>query len=334
MDVSIIPFDDKYTAETLELMRQWSPEHPELSRKELYDWQRSTRWLAMKDCKVVGHIGQISHNFKYADGRPTVQLGWGVTLVINMSEDQTRKNSGRLLLKTCEERPGHRYAAVGVVPIIEPSYIRRGHRIARDSSNYYARFFQPEKALAYWKKSEALAIPMKLANFFFRPDTRVKHGSLERIIHFGPEWDAIWDSIMRGQYEFYGTRDADFLNYKLAQPHREYHAFLHRDTTGEIDGYMIYRRAKHTSRDLDIVRVCDCVATRTAKHDLLAEAMRFAIEDCPGVHGIVGLSSASDADTFKSVGLWTIRPYPVVLAAGVEGQIHVSMFDSDLDNLW
>lgn len=48
MDVTIIPFDDKYTAETLQLMKEWSTDHPELSRKEIYDWQRSTRWLAMK----------------------------------------------------------------------------------------------------------------------------------------------------------------------------------------------------------------------------------------------------------------------------------------------
>ncbi|MBK7141303.1 MAG: hypothetical protein IPH75_04395 [bacterium] len=334
MDVTIIPFDDKYTAETLQLMKEWSSDHPELSRKEIYDWQRSTRWLAMKDGKVVGHIAQVSHDFKYADGRPTVQLGWGITLVINMGDDQTRKNAGRLLLKTCEERPEHKYAAVGVVPIIEPAYIRRGHRITRDSSSYFARFFKPEKALAYWKKSPLLATPLKLANLFFSAETDINHGTIEKITRFLPEWDPLWDTIMKEQYELYGIRNADFLNYKLAQPFREYHAFVHRDTSGVIDGYIIYRRAKHTTRDLDIVRVVDCVATRTAKLDLLAEAMRFAIQDCPGVYGIVGLSSNTDADTFKSAGMWLGRPYPVVLAAGVDGQIHVSLFDSDLDNLW
>lgn len=334
MDVTIIPFDDKYTNETLQLMKEWSPDHPELSRKELYDWQRSTRWLAMKEGKVVGHIAQVSHNYKYADGRPTVQLGWGITLVLNMGDDQARKSAGRLLLKTCEERPEHKYAAVGVVPTIEPAYIRRGHRITRDSSSYFARFFKPEKALAYWKKSLLLATPLRVANFFFPPETDVTQGTLEKITRFLPEWDPLWDKIMASQYELYGVRDADFLNYKIAQPFREYHCFIHRDSSGELDGYVIYRRAKHTTRDLDIVRVVDCVGTRTAKQDLLAEAMRFAINDCPGVHGIVGLSSVVDSDIFKSTGMWLARPYPVVLAAGVDGQIHVSLFDSDLDNLW
>jgi hypothetical protein len=32
--------------------------------------------------------------------------------------------------------------------------------------------------------------------------------------------------------------------------------------------------------------------------------------------------------------MYVTRPYPVVLAAGVTGQIRVDFFDSDLDNLW
>ncbi|PWB71131.1 hypothetical protein C3F09_08240 [candidate division GN15 bacterium] len=334
MEVRIIPFDEKYLDETLAMMRKWSPDHPELGEKSLYDWQRCTRYLAMSGDEVVGHIGQIAHEFRYADGRPPVKLGWGVTLVINMSQDAVRKAAGRLLLKACEDAPGVKYAAVGVVPTIEPAYLRRGHQIVREGSSYFARFFRPEKALAYWGKPTWYSSFAKLAGLFWRPDTTVRHGSLEPVTHFLAEWDPIWDDQMKQQYEFYGVRDADFLNYKLAQPNRQYFAFLHKDSSGAIDGYIIYRRAKHLTRDMDLVRVCDMVGSRTAKRDMLARAMQFALQEAPGTYGIVGLSSSTDEQNFKSTGMFVTRPYPVVLAAGVEGKPHVTLFDSDLDNLW
>lgn len=334
MEVRIIPFDEKYLDETLALMRKWSPDHPELGEKSLYDWQRCTRYLAMYGDEVVGHIAQIAHEFRYADGRPSVRLGWGITLVINLSEDPVRKAAGRLLLKACEVAPGVKYAAVGVVPTIEPAYLRRGHQIVRNSSSYFARFFKPEKALAYWRKGTWLAPLAKFAGLFWRPDTAVRHGTLEAVTRFLPEWDGIWDGLMKQQYEFYGVRDADYLNYKIAQPNRQYFTFIHRDSSGEIDGYIVYRRAKHLVKDMDLVRVCDMIGSRTAKQDLLAKAMAFAMHDAPGTYGIVGLSATTDEDSYKSAGLFVTRPYPVVLAAGVEGKVRVSLFDSDLDNLW
>lgn len=334
MQVEIIPFDAKYLAETLAMMRKWSPDHPELGERSLYDWQRCRRYLALAGGKVVGQIGQVEHEFRYADGRPSVKLGWGITLVLDMSDDATRKASGRQLLKACEDAPGLKYAAVGVVPIIEPAYLRRGHQINRDANNYYARFFAPRKALAYWKKPAALGPFIKLANSMLRPQTRVRFGTLEAITRFLPEWDTIWDNLMKQQYELYGKRDAEFLNYKLAQPNRTYYTFLHRDPAGAIDGFIVYRRAKHLVKDMDLVKICAVVGSRTAKQDMLAEAMRFAVNDATGTYGIVGLSSALDAQEFKSTGMYVVRPYPVVLAAGIEGQIRVDFFDSDLDNLW
>ena len=333
MEVRIIPFDVKYLDETLAMMRKWSPDHPELGERSLYDWQRCTRYLAMFGDEVVGHIGQVAHEFRYADGRPSVKLGWGITLVINMSQDAVRKAAGRMLLKACEEAPGVKYAAVGVVPTIEPAYLRRGHQIVRESSSYFARFFRPDKALAYWGKPTWLAPFAKCAGLFWRPDTTVRHGTLETITRFLPEWDGIWDNLMKQQYEFYGLRDADFLNYKLAQPNRLYSAFIHKDTSGAIDGYIIYRRARHLVKDMDLVRVCDFVGSRTAKQDMLAKAMEFAVKDSPGTYGIVGLSATTDEDSFKSVGMFVTRKYPVVLAAGVDGKVRVSLFDFDLDNL-
>jgi len=334
MGVEIIPFDAAYLAETLAMLRQWSPDHPELGERSLYDWQRCSRYLALAGGKVVGHIGQVEHEFRYADGRPSVKLGWGITLVLDMSDDATRKAAGRQLLKACEDTPGLKYAAVGVVPIIEPAYRRRGHQIIRHANNYYARFFEPGKALAYWNKPAALGPLMKVANAVRRPQTRMRYGALEAITHFRPEWDAIWDNLMKQQYELYGKRDAAFLNYKLAQPNRQYSTFLHRDRSGAIDGYIVYRRAKHLVKDMDLVKICAFVGSRTAKRDMFAEAMRFAVDDATGTYGIVGLSAAVDEPEFRSAGMYVVRPYPVVVAGGVEGRIRVDFFDSDLDNLW
>jgi hypothetical protein len=334
MDVEIIPFDAKYLEETLEMMRRWSPDHPELAERGLYDWQHCTRYLALAKGKVIGHIAQLSHEFRHGDGSPPVTLGWGITLVLDTSDDTQRKLAGRGLLKVCEEAPGLKYAAVGVVPTIEPAYLRRGHQIRRDSSNYYARFFRPGKALAYWHRHRALGPAISLANLVRPARTRIRSGTLETIQTFLPEWDAVWDRLMSGRYELYGRRDAAFLNYKLRQPHREYHAFLHRDVSGTVDGYIVYRRAKHRARDMDLVKVCDFVGTPAAPVDQLAEAMRFAREEAVGTYGIVGLSSVNDAPAFRSVGMYVAQPYPVVLAAGVEGRIRVDFFDSDLDDLW
>ena len=334
MPVEVIPFDEKYLAETLAMMRKWSPDHPELGERSLYDWQRCTRFLALSDGKVVGQIGQVAHEFRYADGRPPVKLGWGITLVLDMSDDATRKAAGRQLLKACEDAPGLKYAAVGVVPLIEPAYLRRGHQIIRHANNYYARFFAPAKALAYWNKSRALAPALVVANALLRPRTRLRHGTLERITRFLPDWDGIWDRLLKEQYELYGMRDAAFLNYKLAQPNRTYFTCLHRDRAGQIDGFVVYRRAKHHVRDMDLVKVCALVGAPTARQDLLAEAMRFAREEARGTYGIVGLSSVKDAPAFRSAGMYVTRPYPVVLAAGITGDVRVDFFDSDLDNLW
>jgi hypothetical protein len=82
------------------------------------------------------------------------------------------------------------------------------------------------------------------------------------------------------------------------------------------------------------VKVCDFVGAPAAKADLLAGAMRFALQDGRGAYGIVGLSAGSDAPAFRSAGMYVARPYPVVVAAGVEGRIRVDFFDSDLDDLW
>src|SRR5947199_9903907 len=116
MEVTIIPFDPKYLAETLAMMRRWSPHHPELGERSLYDWQRCSRYLALAGGKVVGHIGQIEHEFRYANGRSPVKLGWGITLVLDMSDDATRKAAGRQLPKPGAGAPGLQFPAPGAPP--------------------------------------------------------------------------------------------------------------------------------------------------------------------------------------------------------------------------
>ncbi len=334
-DVRVVPFTPQHLEPVLELMRRWSPDHPELAERSLIEWQRCARYVALDGERVVGQICQVSHEFRYNDTRASVPVGWGITLVLDMSDDATRKAAGRQLLATCENAPGLKYGAVGVVPTIEPAYLRRGHRLTRDSSAYFARFFRPEKALAYWNKPTWLAPGIHAANAVLRARRPSIEGSVERITQFDAAWDATWNRLLRGRYELAGVRTADYLNYKLAQPRRAYHAYVHRDAAGAVDGYVVFRRAKHLTRDLDVVRICDFAGSDAALDMLLAKATEFAREEqSRGTYGIVGLSAMSDAATFKRAGLWIQRPYPVVLAGGVDGAVRVSFFDSDLDDLW
>jgi hypothetical protein len=335
-DVRIVPYEvDKHLEPILELMRNWSPDHPELAEPSLYAWQHCKRFVALHEDRVVGQICQIAHEYRYRDARPPAQIGWGITLVLDMSDDAIRKAAGRQLLAACENSEGLHYAAVGVVPVIEPAYLRRGHQLHRDTSAYHARFFRPEKALAYWGRSKWLAPAMHLANLFLRPNAKVRNGSLERVARFEPAWDATWDQILRARYDLSGIRTAEYLNYKLSQPRREYFTYLHRSPTREIDGYVVFRRAKHRARDLDILKICDFVAEDPALDDLLAVAMAHAYAaESRGTYGIVGLSGVEDTPAFRRAGLWVVRPYPVVVAAPVPGRIRVSFFDSDLDDLW
>jgi hypothetical protein len=333
-DVRVVPFESRYLDETLAMMRRWSPEHPELAEPALYGWQRCARHLALANDRVVGHIAQFAHEFRYADGRSPVQIGWGITLVLDMSDDAVRKAAGRQLLKACEDAAGLHYAAVGVVPAIESAYLRRGHQLSRAENRYFARFFEPAKALAYWGKPRWLAPALHLANLVIRPARAATNGTNSPVERFDPVWDSIWDAQLRARFELYGKRDADHLNYKLAQPARAYRAFVHRDGAGQVDGYVVFRRAKHRARDLDLVKVCDLVGPEPAQRDLLTEVTRFASTDAAGTYGIVALSGVADAAAYRSAGLFVAQPYPVVVAAAVPGRMRVSFFDSDLDDLW
>ncbi len=340
MDLKAIPLEKEYESAALDFIREQCTDHPELARSELHAWQRAHRFIVIHEGKIVGYTGQIPQEFHTRDGR-VHHLGFGITVQPDMLHgDEIRKASGRALLNIVENNPPWRYAGVGMIPTIVPVYERRGHEVHRDDTRMYARLFKPERVLDYFaskatwqhmRRNKILSIPIRLGNFFFGM-TGIDHG-LQRITSFDPAWDPIWRRLLSEQYELYGKRDADYLNYKLNQPDREYFAFLHRDPVStEIDGYVVFRHASHPKGVLNLLKVCDLVGTRIAKHRLLEHVCTHYR---PGWHdSMVAMASREDEDIYKAVGVWVSRPYMVMLPKGISEKIHVTMFDSDLDNLW
>jgi hypothetical protein len=328
--VEIKDFEENQMDELLALLTKWSPDHPELGEGNIVKWQKCYRFVAMHEGKIVGYIGQIAHDFKYGkkSGKEGVEhIGWGVTLVLNVSGNEIRKKAGRELLGRCENNPPLQYGGVGVVPAIEEPYKRRGHVVRRDCSKMYARFSRPAKALKYLGKSSIYAPLIKVENVFCPKHKRVKREKIKKIGEFKPEWDEKWDKLMSEQHELYGIRNAEFLNYKLTQPNRDYHVYIHPD-----DGYIIFRHAIHRIRDLNLVKVCDLVGTEEAKVDLVSLAVDFA--DAVKAYGVVALGSFEEEKTYKKAGMCLSRPYPVTLRPHITAKMRVTFFDSDLDNLW
>jgi hypothetical protein len=195
----------------------------------------------------------------------------------------------------------------------------------------YGRFLNPRKALKYMRKSSAYTPLMSMANVLFGARRRTSKNNIEKIERFDPAWDDIWDRLMFNQFELYGVRDAEFLNYKLAQPNREYRTYVHRSNDA-IDGYIIYRHASHRARDLDLVKVCDLVGTYEAKLDLVSLAMKFAYD--VKAYGIVAIGANEDKKMYRKAGMYVARPYVIAMPAHITAKMHVTFFDSDLDNLW
>ncbi|MDZ4722562.1 MAG: hypothetical protein SGI97_01410 [candidate division Zixibacteria bacterium] len=330
MQVTIQPFRSEQMDELLAFLKKWSPTHPELGEGSIIRWQKCHQHIAMVDNRIVGYIAQIPHEFHY--GKPSnrsggEQIGWGVTFVVDTSDNEIRKQAGRGLLTVIENSPPMKYTGVGMVAGVDQVYIRRGHVIRKDSVKMYGRFFKPTRALKYLGKSTKLAPAIKLANFVFPAQTKVNADSVTKFEAFLPEWDTKWDELLSERYELYGIRDAVYLNYKLSQPNREYFCYRF-----GIDGYLIFRRARNDLRDLTIVKVCDLVGTEKAKAALLPVAMRYAIEH--RVDGILAISSVVDEPLYKSDGMFIARPYPIMMSPTIKVKMHVSFFDSDMDNLW
>jgi len=329
-EVQIQDFVESQIDELLAFLTEWSPDHPELGEGDIIRWQKCHRFVAMHEDRIVGYIAQIPHDFKYGhkSGQEGVEpFGWAVTLVLNMSEDKVRKAAGRGLLARCENNSPLLYSGVGMVPAVEEPYKRRGHAVRRDCAKMYSRFLTPSKALAYMGKSTLFAVPGLLANLVMTAPKKLKHGTVEKISRFDPAWDEQWDRLLSEQHELYGIRNAEYLNYKLAQPNRDYHVYTHSD-----GGYIVFRHAKHRVRDFNLVKVCDLVGTPRAKADLLTSAIKLAYD--VQAYGIAAIASNDDERIYKRAGLYLSRPYPIAMNPRIKAKVHISFFDSDLDNLW
>jgi len=316
--------------ELLAFLTRWSPEHPELGQGDIIRWQKCYRFVAMHKEKIVGYMAQIPHEFKYGkkSGQDGVEhIGWAVTLVLNMSDNNVRKHAGRGLLTRCENNPPWQYSGVGMVPAVEEPYERRGHAIRRDCSKMYTRLLRPVKALKYLGQSWIYAPAIGLTNALYPAQKNVKSEQIEKITEFDPQWDEKWDRLMSEQYELYGIRNAEYLNYKLAQPDRDYHTFVHSD-----NGYIVFRHATHRVKDLNLVKVCDLIGTDKAKADLLTLAVKHAYD--VNAYGIVAMGSYSEEKMYKQGGLYISKPYPIAMHPHITARMHISFFDSDLDNLW
>jgi hypothetical protein len=329
-DVEIRPFHGSQTEELLKFLVKWTPNHPELGRRDVFEWQKANSYVAMYEGRIVGHLAQIPHEFRYGkiSGRDGAELmGPGISFILDMSDDEIRKKSGRELLRHFENNQPPYFAAIGIVPEIEEPYKRRGYAIRRDFTNLYARFMNPSRALKYWSRSLLYAPAIVAANLVYRPLKKKSNLPVEKITEFKPEWDELWEKLKSEQYELYGVRNADFLNYKLSQPGKEYHVYKHAD-----GGYIVYRLAVHLLKELQLVKVCDIAGSAQIKLDLLSLAIDYASE--VKVDGIVAMASVADKDIYRKAGLYISEPKPLVISPHIKAKMHVTFFDSDLDNLW
>ncbi len=328
--LELIPYEQQYLEETLRLLRDSDPDHPELGNQEHFEWQICEKFLTLLQGKVVGYMARIPQVFWHKGAE--IEIGFGAALILDMSNFAVKTFAGSALLNRLLANSSLKYAAVGIVPEIEQSYTRRGYTIDRDSLRMFARFFAPSNALKYLGKSPYLALPISVLNRILPGIGRVANGRIESNSRFDPEWDDTWRRILSEQYEFCGDRSASFLNYKLSQPGKSYLSYIHRDQSGDIDGYIVFRDSFHQLKNIKLVRICDLVGTECAKADLLLQAVKFARAN--GVDGIVAISSSIDRKIYRRSGLWLSQRYPIVLDPEIKARAHITFFDSDLDNLW
>jgi hypothetical protein len=295
----------------------------------LFQWQKCIRYLALIKDRVVGHMAVIPQQFKM--GAEEITLAWGSTLVLDMNDFAVKTFAGVALLDICFDNPSYIYAGVGIVPEIESSYIRKGYTICRRAVKMYARFFRPVKALKYYIKPAFFDFPMRAVNWLRPVPQAVGRAGNIKCRDFDAAWDSRWLKMLSDRYELFGIRTAAFLNYKISQPAKKYFSIIHGGDNGP-DGYIVFRQARHYTRDLNIIRICDIVGTDRARLALIAEAISFAQE--AGLDGIVAVGSIRDAEFYRAAGMWLTRDFPVGLRPDLASKIHLTFFDSDLDNLW
>ncbi len=329
MSVKIVPYQDSFKSGLMTFMAKHSPDHPELYDERLFDWQRCQRYLALFKDNIVGHIAHIPQKFKNVETE--FVLGWAATLVLDMSNPLIRVFAGTNLLDKTGDTDQSLFGAVGVVPEIEETHRRRGYIVNRDTCNMYARFFDPSRALAYFNRPAYLGAAILAANLLFAAARKPGDENLVEISSFNPSHDNIWEKHLASRYDIYGVRSAEFLNYRLGQPGKDYQVYIHREGP-EIAGYIIFRMAENKVKNIRLLKICDLVGTDAARKILIAKAVSAAREN--KADGIVALASSRDKTFYRSAGLWVFRPFPVVLSPKISRPIHVTFFESDLDNLW
>ena len=94
----------------------------------------------------------------------------------------------------------------------------------------------------------------------------------------------------------------------------------------------MFRHATHQVRDMSLVKVCDLVGTPPARADLLTLAVKHTYD--VGAYGVVAMGAASDRGTYWKAGLYISRRYLIAMSSTIKAKMHISFFDSDLDNLW
>lgn len=73
----------------------------------------------------------------------------------------------------------------------------------------------------------------------------VEEMSIEEVSKFGKDVDDFWEEL-RGDYSFAVPRTSNYLNWKyIDQPHVHYKKYLGRNTSGNIEGVLVFRMSKH-----------------------------------------------------------------------------------------
>ncbi len=339
MELKAVRLTPEWERAALDFLREQTVEHPELADAALHKWQRADRFVVIHENKVVGYVGQIPQEFRGSDGQ-VFKFGFGTALQPDMTHgDDLRKASGRALLYVLENNDPWRFAGAGMIPSVIPVYERRGHTIKREDVKMYARLFKPDRVLQYfqskatwshWRKGALIAFPIRVANAIM--PLRTKHRGIESINAFLESWDGIWKRYLDEQYDLFHVRNAEYLNHKLAQPKREYISAIHKSGDGTVDGYIVFRLARHPKGVLNLLKICDVVGSPEAKVELMSFANSHTVGE--DLDGITAMSSQRDQGLFRKAGLYVAKPYPILLPKGVDKEVHVSFFDSDLDNLW
>ena len=176
-----------------------------------------------------------------------------------------------------------------------------------------------------------------LGNRLFRPkrfkepeevdDVFVLRGRVRQIERFEEKDDPTWAFWLGKRYGMFAQRNAAYLNYKLAQPCRQYHVHTHENYRQEADGYVVWRQASHPKTGFNITKICDIVGSDIARRATIATVPMTG-------DAVMALGSALDRQFFRRAGLWLSVPYTVVTPPGLKETVHVSFFDSDLDDMW